>query len=394
MLKPIIVTFLFTMSCLIAFGQQSLPVLKTNTKNLSIKDGDILRTNYWGIDSQIKLDVYVADKVNRPKQVTFYSDIDSISFQLEPRAHHDFWVIFNGQDSCLTRLQSGLTFDPTQVTSLTRDTIPFVLNDASNIIIQAVLNEVDTLNLMFHTAQSSIALTEAATAKMKSLQLNQSNTSNSWGGSSQVRYSQGNRLQINRFSWEQLTIWEDKHSGPETDGKCGPNLFEDKIIELNYDAQIMVIHSELPTLEKDFVKQDLHFRRGSMFLDIRCGIDQQVYPRQVLIHSGYGGTLLLDDAFVNEHQLGKQLEVISESQLTDSHGHIIKTKKALLPSLALGGHQFVEVPIGFFEGTIGRQSMSVFGSELIKRFNIYFDLQRAEIYLKPNSYFNHTFIDS
>ena len=35
---------------------------------------------------------------------------------------------------------------------IAQDTIPFVLTDANNISIQSILNETDTLNLMFHTA--------------------------------------------------------------------------------------------------------------------------------------------------------------------------------------------------------------------------------------------------
>jgi len=83
--------------------------------------------------------------------------------------------------------------------------------------------------------------------------------------------------------------------------------------------------------------------------------------------------------------MGAHLEVISESELKDSYGNILKTKKALLPAFKLGNIKVKELPIGFFEGAIGRQKMSVMGGNLLKRFNIIIDIEAAHIYLKPNS---------
>jgi hypothetical protein len=49
------------------------------------------------------------------------------------------------------------------------------------------------------------------------------------------------------------------------------------------------------------------------------------------------------------------------------------------------------MPVGFFEGAIGKQKMSVVGGDVLKRFNILIGLDRTEIYLKPNSLFNNAF---
>ena len=67
-----------------AFTQHSIPILHSNTNVLTIRDGDQLRENYWQVSPEVELDVYVADKINKNKNVVFYSDIDSISFELNP----------------------------------------------------------------------------------------------------------------------------------------------------------------------------------------------------------------------------------------------------------------------------------------------------------------------
>ena len=113
-----------------------------------------------------------------------------------------------------------------------KDTIPFTLTEHNNISVACVLNGHDSIQLMFHTAVNSVSLTEEATQKLEKLQLNDSTQVKSWGGTTGSRFGTSNALQLGNLQFEDLTIWEDKHSGHHTDGKFGPNLFAGKIIEI------------------------------------------------------------------------------------------------------------------------------------------------------------------
>jgi len=90
MFKATLITILSFTFFTLSFGQQALPILKTNSEVLSIKDGEEWRVDYWNLDPKIDIDVYVADKLNKAKLVTFYSDIDSISFLLKPMESCNF----------------------------------------------------------------------------------------------------------------------------------------------------------------------------------------------------------------------------------------------------------------------------------------------------------------
>ena len=70
-----------------------------------------------------------------------------------------------------------------------------------------------------------------------------------------------------------------------------------------------------------------------MFLEGIIKIGEVGYKNRFLIHSGYGGTLLFDNEFVEANNLGTQLEIIDEKVLKDSYGNSLKTKKAILNSL-------------------------------------------------------------
>ncbi|MFT6244518.1 MAG: hypothetical protein ACJA0U_002459 [Salibacteraceae bacterium] len=383
-MKTTSLLLLFTALSALCIAQNDLPVLRTNTSDLSVKDGNSFKESYWTIDPALELDVYVTDKTTQTKSITFYSDIDTISFQIALYEKQNFLVILNDTDTCLTQIKSGITFINKEGLVLTHDTIPFILTESNNIIIQTVLNEVDTLNLMFHTAQGAISLTEDAVKKIASKNFNNSERGVTWGGESETRYSLGNYLRIKDFEWNNVTIWEDKNTGPSADGKFGPNLFQDKVIELNFDKNIMVIHSYLPELDESYKKLSLIFNGHMMYVETNYQIENNNYTNEVLIHSGFGGTLLLDDQFVKENDIGSQLETISESHLKDSYGNILKTKKAILPYFSIGQTSFTDMPISFFEGALGKQHVSVIGGNILKRFNVYFDLQNAQLYYTPS----------
>lgn len=144
------------------------------------------------------------------------------------------------------------------------------------------------------------------------------------------------------------------------------------------------MHSTLPK-KKGYQKHVITLDRGSMFLEVQSFIDGKKINNQFMVHSGYGGTFLFDDEFVNLHHIGDKLKTISESELRDSYGNVLKTKKAILPKLKVGSVRFKDLPIGFFEGAIGRQKMSVMGGNMLKRFNMMIDIKQKQLYLKPNS---------
>lgn len=290
----------------------------------------------------------------------------------------------------ISQIVAGQNINSTE-RSIIIDSIPFELTSHNNISIKAILNKVDTLNLMFHTAAGSVTLIEESVKRLKSTNWNKEYNVKSWGGEASSRYSENNSLQIGKLQWENLAIWENKNSGPKTDGKFGPNLFEDKVIEIDFDHSLLKIYSTLPSKIEYFEKLHLIYENGDMFIDLVSVVGENSYKNRFLIHSGYGGTVLYDDKFVETSKIGEKLQVIEESQLKDSYGNILKTKKAILPLFTIGKTVFKDMPIGFFEGAIGRQKMSVIGGNLLKRFDIIIDADRKHIYLKENQLTNLIF---
>lgn len=279
-----------------------------------------------------------------------------------------------------------LTFFSLNTFAQEKTIIPFTLTDYNNLSIKAVLNQKDTVHLMFHTAANAVTLTEEALQKITSLKFDRTDSVKSWGGNDNTsRFSKSNTLQIGSLTWYNIPIWENKNSGQHTDGKFGLDLFEQKILEIDYDKNVLVIHHELPQKIKNYEKLKLTFQDEMMFVEATSINGKNSYTNKFLIHSGYAGAVLYDDKFVAENKIAEQLKITDEKQLKDSFGNVLKTKKAILPAFAIGNIKLNNVAVGFFEGAIGRQKMSIIGGDVLKRFNIVIDAKREFIYLKANN---------
>ena len=268
--------------------------------------------------------------------------------------------------------------------------IPFTLTEHNNISVPLTLNGKHKLDLMFHTGNSDVCLTEEATTRLGGLVFDQGGDAKSWGGTSSIRLSQNNQITIGNKVWSDITVVEDRLSGPGTDGKFGPDLFKNKVIEIDFDNQILAVLDFLPEKVSTFQKFICRQNRSSLFIEGELRIGDEAIANEFMIHSGFGGTILLDDEFVRKNKLDR-LETISESELKDSFGNVLKTKKVILPQLSFGNSSFPNIPIGFFDGAIGKQKMSVVGGAVLKRFNIIIAADRSEVYLKPNSRFKNKF---
>ena len=271
--------------------------------------------------------------------------------------------------------------------------IPFHLTEYNNIVIIGVLNSRDTVNLMLHTASSDVTLTEEAFVRSKTVKLDGTvDGVKSWGGGANSSdFSVGNLLAMADLSWQDIKIWKDKNSGQQTDGKFGLNLFENKIIEFDFNKGVLIVENKIPRKAKKYDKLPLLSTNNGMYIKAICQIDSDAFENSFLIHTGYGGNILLDDNFANQNKIGQRIEITGERILKDAFDNDVVTKKGTLPLFRLGKQQLVNAPIGFFEGAIGRQKLSLIGGDLFKRFNWIIDAEGKSIYLKPNKLFSTKF---
>jgi hypothetical protein len=276
---------------------------------------------------------------------------------------------------------------PQSRNTLPAESLGFVLTESNNIALSATIDHKYPVRMMLHTGVDSVSLTKETTARLPELVFDKSDSVTSWGGTTTSMLSENHSLQLGNRDWERLTLGESDYSGKDTDGKFGLNLFAGNVVEIDFDTSNITLHESLPELASDYEKLDLVLKHGLIFLQGSLSVGSNQYDNEFMIHSGFGGTLLLDDQFVSDHQLSEQLATKSEQELKDSYGNIIRTRIVVVPAVRFGDSRFEDVPVGLFEASLGRQKMSVLGGGLLKRFNMILDLKSSKIYLKPNQHF-------
>ena len=182
-----------------------------------------------------------------------------------------------------------------------------------------------------------------------------------------------------------INIWEDKLSGKDTDGKFGLDLFQKRIVEIDFDHHRIVLHEILPRKAEQYERLKVEAHNDQLFIEGSCLLDGKTYTHKYLVHSGYSGGILLDDTFAADSGIDGKIKITDESSLKDSFGHTIQVKKGLLPAFALGKSQISNVPVGFFTGAVGNQKMSVIGCDVLTKFNIILDSAPNDLYLSPRA---------
>jgi hypothetical protein len=263
--------------------------------------------------------------------------------------------------------------------------IPFALSKQNNIVVEVQINDSHVLNLMLHTASSDVTLTEETVRRLGDITLGNDAKIQSWGGTSDSHYITGNRVRIGPLAKSNVTLWENRNSGESTDGKFGLDFFGDSVVEINYDDGRIVVHDRLPGKAGGYEVLDLDTEDGELFVQGVCLFGESTHANRFLIHSGYAGGLLLDDAFAASSGIDSRIAITESSSLTDSFGHVIKVQKGVMPGFSLGLLRLSDVPVGFFSGDIGRQKQSVLGGDILKRFNLIFDIGHKKLYIKRRS---------
>ena len=101
-MKKNFLTILIILFCQNIFAQKKLPIIKANSIQVDIRDDNKLRKNAWRIVPEEKLDIYKTSA----KKVTFKTDIDSITFKIDPKiGEYNFIILVNGKDSARTQIK-------------------------------------------------------------------------------------------------------------------------------------------------------------------------------------------------------------------------------------------------------------------------------------------------
>jgi hypothetical protein len=382
-------------------NQKKLPVLSTTSKTISIKEGNLLHKNVWAISSEVEFDEFVTNKFSEEKSVSFISNIDTLTFIVTPNNTYDF-VIQHNNEKASTRINTDTlkeasiqsedylesSYDNENRKSLT-DTIPFTLGSDHGIHLKGKINKSDTLDFLFDIGANAIVITSNLIGNKVNLELDGKAENKGSDGLHNIEKSSSNEIEIGTLNWTNVEIISIDYQNPNFDGVLGWIAFENKIVEINYDKNILIIHKSIETTPKDYFKIETIMIEGLLFIKGNTLVNGTVSEGWFEYDSGSNGCLSLSQNFATENNLNGAMEKVGESISSGSAGIEWKAHNYILPKLQFGEFELLEIPISINEkDPEGIENNDILGNNLLKRFNAIIDLKNFQIYLRPNTLLN------
>lgn len=361
-----------------AYAQNGLPVIRATSKTVTIRDGLHLRKDYWAIMPERKPDYYYLEIPEKGNQVTFITDQDSITFQTTFGQHYDFIILLNGKDSCYTRISANykdINRYSQKVPQRHPDTIPFTIGDTRKVYIEAKLNGSAVRNIQLDLGAGGTVINEVAIKKVK-INFDSKVTLRNTDGINEVDAASKNILEIGNLVWDSVSVAVARNMKPHEDLIIGNYLFKGKILEINYDKKILVIHDSLPNELSAYTTHD--------FI-----LDYGVIPHIKVTLDGNGKKLTGWSMF----DTGARTSIASNNHLTTPYqivcelAGMIRLGDKISPKLTIDQYRFSGFEFKTREMN-GPGLNLILGNDLLKRFNLIFDNKTGRLYMQPNSLAN------
>jgi len=374
---------LFGLFAVPAFAQQ-LPVLRTNQTQLDVRDGHNLYKNYWTVSPGAKKDVYFAHRFKGSDRVTFYAGTDSLTFKVNLNRTYDFLIVLNGKDTCLTEISTvRSTYYKAGRQVVNTDTIAFTLGKDNRIYFAGSINGSPPLKFFFDDGADNTILMPSAIRKGAQPRFDDSIANRATGG--MQRTSNFNDVAIAKLKWRnEQVMYVEKQIG-EGDGTIGYDLFEDKLIEIDYEKQLMILHDKAFQPGRGYRRFSMDLKGGEVpWASGTVLIGTQKITADFLFDMGATGCLFLNQGFLKKNNLYGKMAVTGEAKSTGAGSAVVKTIKAILPQFTFGNYSFRDVPVNLENPAEHDPGTGVLGMDLLKRFNMILDYQHNLIWLKPN----------
>ncbi len=216
--------------------------------------------------------------------------------------------------------------------------------------------------------------------------------------------SNNNQIQVGRLKMPSRTVYVlesdvlnlSRQTGTKVNGLLGFDFFENHVVQIDYTTRrIRFYESDMFVAPKKYTPVPLDIINQKIFVDLLIS-DANNYCRKSKVLIDTGARLNAWFQTFTEDALSVPDKNIY-GRLGEGFSGEISGKLSRFPKLCLGNFCFKNTTIAFpdsiaISGILldGDRDGTV-GSSLLRRFNLYFDVKRSILYLKPNSYFSKSF---
>ncbi|WP_091394700.1 aspartyl protease family protein [Arachidicoccus rhizosphaerae] len=359
-------------------AQQQLPVLKSGDVPIDIRDGKHLKNGFWRMVPERKPDDYYVEIPESAHKVTFITDQDSLAFNVEYNHEYNFIILRDGKDSCYTRIVTRYKDDRSllhaPMTNSIPDTLPFHLGENGKLYLNGQLNGSPVKNCQLDLGSGGIVINESSIPKVR-IQFDQKTMLSNSDGVNEVPLSTINQLKLGKLTWDSLPVLMAKNLQPAEDLVLGNALFKNRILEIDYNKQILIIRDTLPLDIQSYTKLNLILDQGIIpYIPVHLNLSDSTLSGWVMFDTGAWTTILNNNDATMTLRLMVQL------------ASLIGLNQGFAPSISMANYQmkgfhFKTREMGKVPGL-----RAILGIDLLHRFNMVLDNRNGYMYLKPNSF--------
>jgi hypothetical protein len=360
----------------VAWGQGRPATLAARSSVVTIVDGVHVKKNIWQVMPERVPDVYYVELPLHPHVVTFTTDRGSLSFPVTYGSRHQFVIQLEDGREALTEVRAEFRnlLSPVRPTGGT-GVIPFTLGDNDKIYVKGRYNDGELLDLQLDLGAGGSLIKKASVPKVR-MNFDSSITLRNSDGVKQVPSSSSNRLEIAGFRWTRVDVAVADNMTHREDGIVGNALFRDKVLEIDHDRMVIVVHDELPALSGEWAREEIFLDGGTVpFVRGKLQVGQSSRDGWFMLDTGAYTSILSDPKLKTLGRMGREFR------------HLLGPLggRPAGPSLSLVGRAFSEFNYSVRPYDGAEEMLGLLGNDILKRFNLVLDNRQGAVYLKPNA---------
>lgn len=279
------------------------------------------------------------------------------------------------------------------ITSIAQEVVPFTLKNDNRIYLKGVINQSDTLDLVFDLGANITVINKTRMTKNNvNIKFDSLVSNGGTNGSSEEEKSFSNRVILGNRKYSNIDILGISYPEDDIlDGIIGWNFFKDKKIKINYETKELLIYDNHIEIPKGYSKRKLKFINDLPYIEVCIYNGKKKAKIWAMLDIGYNAELLVYSEQVLKNKLLNQFHVIGEATTSGTDGSIAKSDMVLLPKFEIGGFEIYNMPTYLTKTKFESPIPAILGGNLLKRFQIILDFKKNYVYLIPNSRINSEF---
>jgi len=277
---------------------------------------------------------------------------------------------------------------------------PFKQLTGGVILVEARFNNIaQPFNFILDSGSGAISLDSSTTAEFKIPHVPSGRTINGIAGTTEVDYSQNNKLVLPGLTVDSLDFYINNYDilssvyGEKIDGIIGYSFLSRYIVKINYDSLKIEVYSQ-GKIEYPRSGYLLHPLFTALPIQPLIIKDARTVNANFYIDTGAGLCFLMSKQFEEDSQVLKKSRKPVFIQVQGLGGKK-QMSLTVIKGVQIGPYKFRKVPTNILDDEFNATSYpflgGVIGNDILHRFNVVFNYAKREIHLLPNSHFNDDF---